>query len=57
MTWVPNLPDKAEALRREKAFNAYMQTTAAKQQEASGQRASYRKLAGSMLLRNNTWVK
>ena len=53
VTWLPRLADKDEALRREKAFNAYMQTTAAKQEAASGKRATYRKLAGSMLMRTN----
>lgn len=57
VTWFPKMADKAEALQREKMFNDYMKTTAAAQQAASGQRASYRKLAGSMLMRNNTWVK
>ena len=57
VTWFPVMADKAEALRREKAFNDFMQTTAAKQQAASGKRATYRKLAGSILMRNNTWVK
>lgn len=57
VTWFPKMTDKAEALAREKAFNAYMATTAAMQEAASGKRATYRKLAGSMLMRNNTWVK
>lgn len=57
VTWFPTMADKAEALRREKAYNDYMKTTAAAQQAASGKRATYRKLAGTMLLRDNTWVK
>ena len=57
VTWFPTMTDKAEALRREKAFNDFMQTTASKQEAASGKRATYRKLAGSMLMRNNTWTK
>lgn len=55
VTWFPMMADKAESLRREQAFNAFMKSTAAQQQAASGKRATYRKLAGSMLLRNNTW--
>lgn len=57
VTWFPMMTDKAESLRREKMFNDHMATTAAKQQAASGKRATYRKLAGSMLMRNMTWVK
>jgi hypothetical protein len=57
VTWFPMMADKAEALRREKLFNDYMATTAAKQEAASGKRATYRKLAGSLLMRNQTWVK
>jgi hypothetical protein len=57
VSWFPNMADKAELLRREKAFNDYMKTTAAAQQAASGKRATYRKLAGSILLRNNSWTK
>src|SRR5688500_3069133 len=57
VTWFPTMTDAAESLRREKAFNEFMQTTAAKQQAESGKRATYRKLSGSMLLRNQTWAK
>lgn len=57
VAWFPMMTDKAESLRREKMYNAYMKTTAAAQQAASGKRATYRKLAGSILLRNNTWAK
>lgn len=57
VAWFPMMADKAEALRREKLYNDYMKTTASQQQAASGKRATYRKLAGSMLMRNNTWAK
>lgn len=57
VAWVPMMADKAEVLRREKAYNDFMKTTSAAQQAASGKRATYRKLAGSILLRNNTWAK
>ena len=57
VTWFPTMTDAAEAMRREKAFNDFMKTTAAQQQAESGKRATYRKLSGSMLLRNQTWAK
>ena len=57
VSWFPTFADPNEVLRREKAFNDYMKTTAAKQEAESGKRATYRKLSGSMLLRNNVWAK
>ena len=57
VAWFPNFADPNEVLRREKLFNDYMATTAAAQEAASGKRATYRKLSGSMLMRNNVWVK
>ena len=57
VAWFPTFADPNEVLRREKAFNDYMQTTAAKQEAESGKRATYRKLSGSVLLRNNVWAK
>jgi len=57
ITHVPNLPDAAEAERRDREYIAYMQQTLAEQEAASGQRAEYRRLAGSMLLREQVWAK
>lgn len=57
VSWFPTFADPNEVLRREKAFNDYMKTTAARQEAESGKRATYRKLSGSMLLRNNVWAK
>ncbi|MGV3510428.1 MAG: hypothetical protein ACO1OX_00345 [Novosphingobium sp.] len=47
--------DPAQEDAREKAYNAYMATTAAQMQAASGERAKYRKVMGSMLLRTWKW--
>lgn len=49
--------DKAEELRRDEAYRAHMQQTDSQAQAAAGQRATYRKLAGSMLLRSMEWKK
>lgn len=43
--------DTAEGEKREKAFQAYFQTTIAQEQAQSGDRAKYRHQMGSMLLR------
>lgn len=47
--------DPAQEDAREKAYNAYMATTAAQMQASSGERAKYRKVMGSMLLRSWKW--
>lgn len=57
VVWFPGFADPAEALKREEAYKAHMKMTTAQMQEASGQRAEYRKLAGSMLFKNYTWAK
>lgn len=45
------LPDAAEDAKRDEAYRAYMQRTASQLQAESGERAKYRSLSGSMLLR------
>ena len=57
VTWFPRMETPQEVEVRSKAYNAHLQTTIAKAQADSGKRATYRKLAGSMLLRNQTWRK
>jgi hypothetical protein len=57
VTWFPRMETPQEVDARSKAYNAHLQTTIAKAQADSGKRATYRKLAGSMLMRNNTWRK
>lgn len=47
--------DPAQEEAREKAYNSYMAMTAAQMQAASGERAKYRKVMGSMLLRSWKW--
>ncbi len=51
LTTFPNLPDKAESLKRDEAYLAHMKTTDNKLEQESGARASYRHQIGSMLLR------
>ncbi len=51
MTTFASLPDAAEGERREKAYAAWAKTTNAQREAASGNRAEYRTLKGSMLLR------
>lgn len=47
----PRLADAAEDMKRDTAYRAYMQRTIAQMESESGDRAKYRKLSGSMLLR------
>lgn len=47
--------DQAEGRRRDAAYRAHMQRTEAQMQAESGERAKYRHLAGSMLLREQRW--
>lgn len=47
--------DPAEEDKREAAYNAFMQTTTAQMQAASGERSKYRTQMGSMLLRSWKW--
>ena len=55
VTWFPRMETPQEVEARSKMYNDYMKTTTAQAQAASGKRATYRKLAGSMLFRNQTW--
>ena len=56
VTRTPSLPDAAEAERRDRAYREYMRQTTAEMQASSGQRAEYRHLAGSMLMRRQVWT-
>lgn len=47
----PRLVDAAEERKRDAAYRAHMQRTVAQLESESGDRAKYRHLAGSMLLR------
>jgi len=51
VTTFAHIPDEAEAEKREKAYQDYMQTTMASQEAAAGERAKYRHASGSMMLR------
>jgi hypothetical protein len=51
MTTFANMADAAEAERRNKAYDAYMQSSAQQQIAESGNRAEYRTVQSSMLLR------
>lgn len=55
ITWFPKMETTEEGIARGKKFREYMQQTIAQAQAASGKRAEYRTLAGSMLLRNQVW--
>jgi len=50
VTRFKSMPDGAEQERRNDAYNAYMKTTDAQMEAASGDRATYRHVMGSMLL-------
>lgn len=51
MTMFTSLPDAAEGERRQKAYDAWAKTTEAQRDAASGNRAEYRTIKSSMLLR------
>lgn len=53
----PRMVDAAEDAKRDEAYRAYMQRTVTQLQAESGERAKYRKLAGSMLLRELRFKK
>ncbi|MCW1383341.1 hypothetical protein OLX02_10945 [Novosphingobium sp. KCTC 2891] len=53
----PSVPDAAERKRRDDAYMSYMQTSMQKQEAGSAERAKYRKVIGSMLLRHWVWSK
>jgi hypothetical protein len=57
LTRFTTFADKAEEQRRDEAYRAYMQQTDTQAQAAAGQRATYRHLSGSMLLRSMDWKK
>lgn len=50
VTTFASLPDAAEQERRDRAFDAWSNTTAQQQAAASGNRATYRTVVSSMLL-------
>lgn len=56
VTFLPQLPDAAEAERRDRQYRAYMEQTVAQMQAASAGRAEYRHLAGAMLMRRQNWA-
>lgn len=51
MTMFTSLPDAAEGERRQKVYDAWAKTTEAQRDAASGNRAEYRTIKSSMLLR------
>ncbi|WP_225009944.1 hypothetical protein [Novosphingobium percolationis] len=53
----PSIPDAAEQKKRQDAYLGYMQTSMQKQEAGSAERAKYRKVLGSMLLRRWVWTK
>jgi len=53
----PSIPDAAEQKKRQDAYLAYMQSTMQKMEAGSAERAKYRKVLGSMLLRRWVWTK
>ena len=57
MTYTPRLADKAEGMRRDEAYRAFMQRTESQLQAESGERAKYRRQMGAMLLRRVDWKK
>ena len=52
-----NFATAAENVKRDAAYRAHMQRTIAQMESESGDRAKYRKLAGSMLLRELRFKK
>jgi len=55
ITYTPQLVDTAEAERRDRLYRDFVQQSIAQLEASSGQRAEYRHLAGSMLMRRQTW--
>lgn len=53
----PRLVDAAEDAKRDQAYRAYMQRTVAQLETESGDRAKYRHLSGTMLLRELRFKK
>lgn len=57
ITRFSRLADAAEEQKRDEAYRAYMQRTVSQLETESGDRAKYRKQAGSMLLRELRFKK
>lgn len=57
VSYLPALPDAAEAEKRDKQFRDYMEQTAAQMQASSAQRATYRHQMGTMLMRRQNWAR
>jgi hypothetical protein len=53
----PRMVDAAEGLKRDQAYRAHMQRTVTQLEAESGDRAKFRHLAGSMLLREMRFKK
>ncbi|MFM5930906.1 MAG: hypothetical protein ACKOPQ_08365 [Novosphingobium sp.] len=53
----PRMTDAAEDVKRDEAYRAHMQRTVTQLETESGDRAKYRRLAGSMLLRELRFKK
>ena len=57
ITRFSRLADAAEEMKRDEAYRAHMQRTVTQMETESGDRAKFRKLAGSMLMRELRFKK
>ncbi|PEQ11607.1 hypothetical protein B2G71_15895 [Novosphingobium sp. PC22D] len=57
VTWFPSFASPEESKKRDAAYLAHAKATEEQLQAASGKRAEYRHLSGSMLFRQYTWAK
>lgn len=57
ITRFPRFADKAEAKKRDEAYDAHMKQTVADAQAGSAARAKYRTVMGSQMLRALVWKK
>jgi hypothetical protein len=57
ITRFPRFADKAEAKKRDEAYDAHMKMTVADAQAGSAARAKYRTVMGSQMLRALVWKK
>lgn len=57
VVWFAKFATPEEEAKRDEAYKAYMKQTTAAMQAASGKRAEYRQLSGSMLMRRMVWAK
>jgi hypothetical protein len=57
VTTFKTMPDAAESTKRDEAFLKFMATTDTQMEKASGERATYRHVIGSMLLQKLEWKK